>query len=220
MADALVIAILLIFSIGAIAKKLLKLKAVFLADILGILMYILGGGPAFTAILFFYASGEAATRIARKTRKKHETRGISNIIGNAGPAVICLLLGQFPAFFGAISAALADTLSSEIGMLSKKKPLLITNFKEVKTGTDGGITLLGTGASLIGAISIGIIYYFTFAQSLTGFVAIVFAGLIGSITDSVLGAIFERKNILNNTHVNFLASASGAIIVFLLAGFI
>lgn len=52
----------------------------------------------------------------------------------------------------------ADTFSSELGILSKSKPRLLTstNFREVPPGTNGGITLLGTMAGFLGAFIIAL----------------------------------------------------------------
>ncbi|KAL8673939.1 MAG: hypothetical protein Q9168_001634 [Polycauliona sp. 1 TL-2023] len=51
------------------------------------------------------------------------------------------------------AAVAADTFSSELGILAKGKPRLLTswNFREVPPGTNGGITLLGTAAGFLGA---------------------------------------------------------------------
>ena len=211
-----ILLVLLIFSLISFQKKLLNLKGIIFADLVGLITYYSGGIIAFFTIVLFYLIAEFATKLSRNDKKKHEQRTTSNILGNAGAAIIALLLGQFVPFFGAIAAALADTISSEIGMLSTKKPRLITNFSKVESGTDGGITFLGTITGAMASVLIAIIYFLFIENSLkiTGIIA--FAGFCGTLIDSLLGAIFERKGKLSNTQVNFIASSSGAIIVFIL----
>ncbi|HZX20169.1 MAG TPA: DUF92 domain-containing protein [archaeon] len=206
--------ILIVFTIFSFQKKFLSGKGILLADILGLLIFFLGGFYHFIALAVFYVVAEAATNIGRTERGKHEQRNVSNVIGNAGPALMALILGQGTAFFGAVSAALADTVSSEVGMLSNKKPRLITSLEKVEKGTDGGITVLGLATGLASAVLIGIVYYFGVNQSFFISGIIILAGFVGSLVDSFLGAVFERKGKLNNMQVNFLASTSGAIIVF------
>lgn len=207
---------LIVFTFYSLKKKQLNFIGILFADIVGLISFILGGFPGFLAIVLFYLVAESSTKFGRTDREQHEQRTSSNVIGNAGAAMIALILGQVTPFFGAIAAALSDTVSSELGLLSKKKPVLITNFQTVEKGTDGGITALGLITGLLGSAIIGILYYFTVQSSLVIAGIIILAGFLGSLVDSILGATLERKGILNNTYVNFFASSSGAIIVFIL----
>ncbi|MCJ1437107.1 hypothetical protein MMC27_006492 [Xylographa pallens] len=56
------------------------------------------------------------------------------------------------------AAVAADTFSSELGILSKSKPRLITswNLREVPPGTNGGVSLVGTLAGYLGAFTIAV----------------------------------------------------------------
>ena len=207
---------LLVFSVASYRRKLLDRDGVLIANIVGISIYLLGGLESFFLIVFFFVVAEAATKIGRsKIKAKHERRTTSNILGNSTAAILALFLFSPFGFYGAVSAALADTLSSEIGLLSKKKPRLITTREEVEHGTDGGITALGLGAAVLGAGMVGLIHYAQFQNPFLS-VVLVLCGFLGSIIDSLLGALFELKNMLNNAEVNFLGSASGAAIAVIL----
>ena len=211
-----VLIVLLIFSAISFQRRLLDRDGTIIANIMGLAIYLLGGISSFLTVLLFFTVAELATKVGRSTiGSEHERRTIGNIIGNGAPALIALALGSNIAFYGAIAAALSDTLSSEIGLLSKRKPRLITNFKEVEPGTDGGVTVLGFLAGLIGAFFIAAIGAFIY-KDIFIVVIITISGFIGCIVDSILGAAFEIKGMLNNTQVNFLGSASGALIAYVL----
>jgi uncharacterized protein (TIGR00297 family) len=213
---AVLFGILLAFSLVCYLEKSLSRRGIFFAVIIGILVYRLGGIHSFLALVAFFAIAELVTKFSRKKQgKSHEQRTTSHIFGNSGAALIAIILGQQIAFFGAISAALADTVSSEIGLLSKKKPKLITSMKEVKPGTDGGITALGLTTGIFSAFIISLLYYHI-TQKWEVILIITFSGLAGTVTDSILGAVFERKKTLNNTEVNFIATLIASGIAFVL----
>ncbi|KAL9597129.1 MAG: hypothetical protein Q9219_005351 [cf. Caloplaca sp. 3 TL-2023] len=56
------------------------------------------------------------------------------------------------------AAVAADTFSSELGILSGSKPRLLTSWRlrEVPPGTNGGVTLWGTLAGLLGSLTIAL----------------------------------------------------------------
>lgn len=226
----IVFALLLIFSLVSYHKKLLDFEGILVGNVVGLAAISYAPKPvfAFLTVLVFFLIAEIASNFPIK---KHETRNITNVVGNSLPALISILLiVAYPeysyylelAFFGAMSAALADTLSSEIGYYSKTKPVMITTFKKVNRGTDGGITLLGELAALFGGVAIAIVYYLAY-QNFLAAIIVVLAGLFGTNIDSVFGALFETKKMLNNTQVNLIGSSSGAIfaaIIVLLLGLI
>jgi len=92
---------------------------------------------------------------------------------------------------------LADTLSSELGILSKSDPILITTLQRVPRGTNGGCSLTGLGCSMLGGSLIGFGAYLI--DTLSGLdarpIACILFGTIlgttGSIIDSVLGATLQ-----------------------------
>ena len=65
-----------------------------------------------------------------------------------------------------------------------------------------GAGIIGIAAFLLGIIS----------DPLVSLKIAVIAGTIGCFIDSLLGALLENKEILNNEHVNLLATLCGAII--------
>ena len=210
------IATLAIFSFIAAQRKSLSNRGIIAALIVGIVVFVFGGISSYLVLLAFYVIAQVATTYSRNiTGKNHEQRRTSNVIGNSGAALIALAFGQQLAFFGAIAAALADTISGEIGLLSRRKPILITSLKEVEAGTDGGITALGLFAGAVAGSLIAAAYYFI-SNNFNYSAIILVACMVGMVVDSILGDVFERKGKLNNMQVNFIASLCGAATTILL----
>ncbi len=204
------------FSLYSLRGKLLNIGGTLLADAFGLLTFYLGGFAALLTLIIFYTAAIIVTKTGRRGTDGHETRTAANIFSNGAPAVVCMLAGNIPAFFGALSAALADTFSSEIGVNSGSKPVMITTLREVDKGTDGGVTLLGIAAGAAGAAIIAAAHYALFEASAATSVALVAVGVAGSLIDSLLGATLQGRGLLDNNHVNFLASSAGAALIVLL----
>lgn len=117
---------------------------------------------------------------------------------------------------GSLSAATADTLSSELGNIYGRRYYNILSFKKDQRGLNGVISLEGTLCGVAGSILTGIVYAVGFGWG-QSFFWIVIAGTIGNLADSVLGATLERRGYLNNNAVNFLNTLVGAVVCLLLA---
>lgn len=101
-------------------------------------------------------------------------------------------------------AVAADTFSSELGILSKSKPRLITSWtlREVPPGTNGGVTATGLAAGLLGSFSVALTSAISlpFCSAHSGWksrvlwtVAFSFWGVLGSILDSILGGLLQAS---------------------------
>jgi uncharacterized protein (TIGR00297 family) len=122
---------------------------------------------------------------------------------------------------------MADTMASEIGVLSPQ-PVMITNpLEKVEPGTDGGVSLEGTIASLLSSVSISMLSFAAFlllieeshpfysSFKVDYWYISSFFGFFGCVIDSLLGATLEKRGILDNNGVNFI-SISVAVILSLL----
>ncbi|MBF0171512.1 MAG: hypothetical protein HQK87_10585, partial [Nitrospinae bacterium] len=47
---------------------------------------------------------------------------------------------------------------------------------------------------------------------MTGFFAVTVGGVAGSLADSALGSLYERKGLLGNHRVNFLGASAGGLV--------
>nr|CAD1822181.1 unnamed protein product [Ananas comosus var. bracteatus] len=124
--------------------------------------------------------------------------------------------GLIGGIIGHYACCNGDTWSSELGILSRGQPRLITNFKKVRKGTNGAVTVDG----FLAAAAAGFVIGLTFV--LVGFLTsecapkvarrqllvvpiAAAAGLCGSLIDSLLGATLQfsgyctlRKKVVAN----------------------
>ena len=164
--------------------------------IIGIIIFGTGGWPWIIPLVFFFISSSFLSHLRHK---EHAARNILQILANGGLGTlfaITYFFYQFPPaiilYLGAIGAATADTWATEIGYYSKKKPKLIFSKNIVDRGVSGGVTILGYCASMSGAFIIGILGE-TILKMNDLLIPITIGGLVGSLTDSILGRFIQAQ---------------------------
>ncbi|NRA95930.1 MAG: DUF92 domain-containing protein [Planctomycetes bacterium] len=181
-----------------------------------------GGWGAFSAFVLLVLGGTVVTRLGRARKPGHgRRRDAGQALANAGPAAVLLLV--VPAAPGAIAVAAAlgaawsDTASSEVGLLAQRRPRMLLFGPAVEPGRDGGMTLLGTAAGIVAAVTAAVV---AMAFGDSSFLVPVMVGAVcGNLLDSILGATVEsRICCYGNEIVNALASASGGCVAWLLVG--
>lgn len=205
---------------------ILDLSGSLVALLMAIIIRLSAGIKWLCLLLTFLFLGYLSTRYKLEEKKNLNLaesldgrRTIVNVVANGAiPTAIALMYyGNsndllIAAYIGAIATVTGDTLSSEIGVLSKKKPRLITNLKEVNPGEDGAISILGEIAGIAGSLLIGIsAYLLGFSSFKICLIASMVGGIFGFHLDSILGALFEREGKIGNSTVNFLSSLGGGI---------
>lgn len=223
------------FSFAAFLFKRLTLDGMFSAIIVGAFILGLGGWPAAAVLLLFFVSSavisswgdiawlDSADNEARREGRQVWANGFWLVI-----SFVLMIIWDSPLFIvvgmGALATATADTWATEIGLRKGKPTYLITNFRLVPPGTDGGVSIKGIVGAMLGSAVIGIASYYFFSLQFPVFFCIFAAGFLGSVVDSYFGAIFQRNNSsvtlpvwenkirIDNDIVNFLSTGIGALL--------
>jgi len=213
------------FALVAWGMRSVTAGAAFTGFLLTILLCAAAGPGALLPILTVFLLTILSTRVGRRKKERLGTaercrgRNTLQILANVGVASLCAapLVYAFHARYlllagssAALAEAAGDTVSSELGQALGGHPRLITTFRRVAIGQDGGITLAGTICSLVAIAAVCLSCEYCH-MLLPQFYWIVFAAaFFGTIIDSLLGATLERPGMLGNNAVNFTGTASAA----------
>lgn len=173
-----------------------------------------GGWEWGVLVVGFFASSSALSHwrerekapLAEKFQKGHR-RDLGQTLANGGWGVILASVyalhpdpRAYLAFIGVMATVNADTWATELGVLSRSLPRLITTGRPVPAGTSGAISPLGTGAALAGAAFIGLLAAAlgVWAGPADGLKApagllplATLSGLLGALADSLMGATVQ-----------------------------
>ena len=222
----LITAVIIGFAFAFFSYKLkaADVSGLFSGALMGILLIVFTDVRWFLIMLAFFILGAGTTkfRFEKKTAlgvaESHGgVRGYFNVFANGLVSLSgAILYGvtQDPLFIalflGSVACATSDTLASEVGVVGKT-PRLITTFKEVPRGTNGGVTMVGELAAIAGAVIIAAFAYVLNVADPTLVAVTVLAGFFGTNIDSLIGALYENKNLIGNAGTNFLATLLSGI---------
>lgn len=207
-----------IIAIFLLALGALKLRAIdgsgALAGIVITLVVFLSGGLLWLVVMVaFFVVSSLLTRFRYDYKKRLDSaqekggqRSWPNTVANGGVGAIIALVFLYHendvlviAYLASIAAGMADTVATEVGLLSKSKPRLIVRpSKIVEPGTSGGVTALGELVALGSALGIAILGV---AISIVGnqnqiialfvLVSVTIGAFLGTALDSLLGATLQ-----------------------------
>lgn len=218
-----------VFAVGARLVRGVDNSGAVAGALVSFALFAAAGPAAFLALLVVFALTWMATRFGQSRKRKLGTaergggRTASQVLANLSVAAICAVLYArlnrpvlLVMMFAALAEAAADTVSSEVGQACSERARLITTWQQVPAGTDGGVSLSGTIAGSAAAVVIGAT---AFAAGLPGLAVtvVIVAAVAGMMMDSVLGAAFERRNLVNNDGVNLCGTILAALLAFLVA---
>ncbi|KAF8407006.1 hypothetical protein HHK36_006128 [Tetracentron sinense] len=216
-------------AIRSFKRKSLNLSGAVLAFLVIALHIALGYRFGALLLVFFFTSSKL-TKVGEEKKRKIDAdfkeggqRNWIQVLANSGIAMVLVMIvwkltgGQdkcldskestlitclIGGIIGQYACCNGDTWSSEIGMLSDAQPRLITTFKPVQKGTNGGVTTTGLLAAAAAGCVIGLTFvlFGLFTTKCTSNVALkqllviplaAMAGLCGSVIDSLLGATMQ-----------------------------
>ncbi|WP_018126779.1 DUF92 domain-containing protein [Balneola vulgaris] len=230
-----------VFSVLAFLMNWLTYDGAVSAGIFGTIAYGLGDWPVALIVIFFFVSASLVSKDVARSEEGFSIRfrrDGTQVWANGFWLALWVLIWfitDLPLFLVAavstIAAATADTWATELGSSSETKTYLITDFKHVKAGTDGGISIYGTVAALLGSGMIAVLYWVAFeGAGISGLILISVAGFIGCLIDSLLGAKIQGKSVkasflsnydsgnitINNNIVNWLSTGASSILVLII----
>ncbi|OGU33855.1 MAG: hypothetical protein A2068_03140 [Ignavibacteria bacterium GWB2_35_6b] len=235
--------------------KLLTKSGAIAALILGATIFTFGQLKWSLPLISFFLFSSIISKVGNKNKtnfvsifEKKSQRDYGQVMANGAIGGVLVIVNLFfenevlyLTYLGSLAAVCADTWATEIGTMKEALTYNILNFKKAEQGISGGVSFIGTMGALAGTILISCSAVFWIHLNLIYyFCLIIFAGLLGSFIDSILGAalqsqnkcgvcgkIIERKyhcgvpsshykgiKWINNDTVNFFAGLTGSLAVY------
>jgi len=216
------------------------------AYLLGIYLFGIPGIDWGLPVAFFFITSVVFTKINGIVNRKSKSAGnrnisqvVVNILAGLVFSILFLISSQLIfvyLFISALAAVTADTWASEIGPVFQKKCFSLSEWRTVRAGASGGISIVGTLAAFTGAILLSMVAWAGFFPQMNfqKILILALAGFLASFVDSALGAFLEprldKMNYFNkegesesisaNDLVNLLASFSAPLFFLLMNYFI
>ena len=199
------------------------------AGILGSILWGCLSWQGWSSVVIYLLLGSLVTKIGYKFKnekgiaeKRGGKRGPENVWGSAATGLFFAIMVKLNftnlvfykiGFAASFAAKLADTFGSEIGKRFGRNTYLITSFRKVERGTEGGISLEGTAASALGAIFMSLIMFIlNIISTKYQFLIVAISGFLATISESFIGAKFQDKYKLSNELVNSIQTSISSII--------
>ena len=186
-------------------KNALNKSGILFAIILDIIVSVALKNFGFVMLTAFLLLSVLIDKVKKRKKEtysieaKGDCRDEMQVIANGFAAAICCMLYVITnkslfivGYIAAIAEAFADTVASGLGSFS---PLAYDIFRgeRCERGLSGGMSVIGTVASVVGAFVISVIGYCFGAISAIEMLVAAGAAILGSIFDSLLGSLLQVK---------------------------
>ncbi|MBG9375154.1 DUF92 domain-containing protein [Panacibacter sp. DH6] len=226
--DIIIVSAIIIAGIlGSVLFKKLTITAAVTGGAIAYLLFFSAGYTGVVMLAAFFILGSAATSFKLQLKQQQHLaeenkgkRSVMQVFANAGVAgMLAVLILLQPAYketlqlmiAASFASALSDTFSSELGNVYGKKFYNISTLKKDTRGLNGVVSMEGLFFGICGSIIIATIAKIGFNYGLKELLIIAVAGLTGNVSDSIIGAVAERKKIIGNNTVNMLNTAIAAV---------
>ena len=190
----------------ALSKKLLTVRGVLFALILDVAVSASLGNFGFTLLLAFLLLSVLVDKLKKRFRKapdgiskrgehRDEIQVVANGIIPAVLAVFYLFTGNalfIIVYSAALAECFADTCASGFGALSKNA-FDVFKMKKVTVGLSGGMSVIGTLASVIAPFAFLSIPLAFGVVDLKWWIICSLTAAVGAFFDSFLGSVFQAK---------------------------
>jgi uncharacterized protein (TIGR00297 family) len=214
-------------ALGGYLARTVRLSGMLVGWAIGVAVFASLGLGGWTLLFLTFATATVTSRLGMKKKallgiaeEREGRRGGGNAFANTGLAAIAAAAAvatpfreaALLAFVAALATGGGDTVASEIGKAWGGKTYLPATLAEVRPGTPGAVSLEGSAAGILGALALA------GCGALLGLVpawtvwAVVAGAIAGSVLESALAATLEASGIVNNDLLNFINTATGAIV--------
>ncbi len=201
----------LLVGLASFAAQFLDASGTVALFLLGTLIFGVGGWIWAVPILLFFISSSVLSKLwkAKKAEsnlffEKSSRRDWAQVFANGGMAGFSVIFWYiwpkpiwYAIYLGSLAAVTADTWATEIGVLSRRAPRLITSFRKVLPGTSGGISIVGLSGAFLGAFfiaAVGVaIAPHLFSSPWRAVWIVTLSGFAASLVDSLFGATLQAQ---------------------------
>jgi len=192
-----VVLFLIFFAWLVLHKKWLDQTGWWAAVWMAAILWISGGWKALSAPIFLLVAGSIAGRLFHAIHFS-DKRTAQQVFSNGWIGVVLYMLyGLTDNFHWQVLAwcsfaiSICDTISSEVGTAIGGKTFNITNFRVMKPGLSGGVSVAGTIGGFIALLLLAAMLHFILPVTTAQLFWVVATGMIGMLVDSFMGSRWQ-----------------------------